>query len=306
MNGFVNTILSILLSWIRTLVNNVWSLLRSEDGSALMRFLSAHWLEMVIGLCAACLLVDGVVYFLRWRPDYVWATNWRRLRRKRSKRSRKPVRKEPRPPVQPEVQPQEAMYAAYAPLQQAAGYTPAAADAQLWQDDAAQAEPVWDEETPWESGEPMDWQAEEPVSFHVSQSEPLTYYRDVQAGFAPPVPPEQLYAPSASYQPSEPEPAAPVHPGLDEDAFRQNIGLQDEPAPKAPVIPAPAFRPFTVTQEPRTEPAQQGALQRFAQKARDFMAMDDDQKTIRDLHSVDVSKAFHEPVYPKSFDQFEE
>ena len=37
------------------------------------------------------------------------------------------------------------------------------------------------------------------------------------------------------------------------------------------------------------------------------MAMDDDQKSIRDLQSsVDVSKAFHEPVYPQSFKRDEE
>ena len=32
MNGFVNTLLSAMLSWIRALVSHLWSLLNSEDG----------------------------------------------------------------------------------------------------------------------------------------------------------------------------------------------------------------------------------------------------------------------------------
>ena len=97
----------------------------------------------------------------------------------------------------------------------------------------------------------------------------------------------------------------PSNPG--EAAFRQTVGLDDTPAASpAPVLRAPVFRPFTVTHE--AEPAKpQGTFQRFAQRARDLIAMDDEQKTIRDLQSsVDVSKAFHEPVYPQSFKRDEE
>lgn len=314
MNGFVNTLLSAMLNWIRALISQLWSLLNSEDGGAIFRFFSAHWLMIVISLCAVCMLVDIIVYFFRWRPDYVWATKWRRLRRKDSRSASVP---------QEPVQPQEAFYAyqqpvqpaaepsAYAPLQATAVYAPAAQPTQMWQPVQEDLEePVFDDAAVWENDEPVntDWeQPEEPV-FARSRSETLTYFRDVQAGFAPPVPPEQLYAPAdvpPLSNPPKPETAA-VHPGLDEAAFRQTIGLED-PAPSAvPVVHAPVFRPFTVTAEPVPEKPQ-GALQRFAQKARGLMALDDEQKTIRDLQSsVDVSKAFHEPVYPKTFRHDEE
>lgn len=314
MNGFVNTLLSVMLSWIRALISNIWFVLTSEDGGAFFQFFSSHWLTIVIGLCLVCVLVDVIVYFFRWRPDYIWAARWRRLRLKGSRRTAEPAE---------DAQPQEIFYnapmepqpaaptMAYAPLQPAtAVYAPVAQPTQTWQ---AIEEPVFDDAALWEGDEPMDlnWETEEQPAFGTPQPEPLTYFRDVQAGFAPAVPPEQLYVPSSTYQPSaQPEPdieTISVHPGLDEETFRQTVGLEETPASHTPLMRAPAFRPFTVTHELKSEPQNQGAFHRFAQMARDLIAMDDEQKTIRDLQSnVDVSKAFHEPVYPQSFNRDEE
>ena len=301
MNSIVNTLLSVLLSWIRALVNNVWTLLRSEDGGALFRFLSEHWLGIVIGVCIVCVLVDVVVYFFRWRPDYVWATRLRRIRRRRAGRGGSPEPQEaPYVSVVPQEPPAADPYAAYAP--------PQGAVQPAFQQPAQELdEPVWDEPVLWDSGDP-GW-SDEPPAYGAPQPEPadpMAYFRDMQAGYAPQLPPEQLYTPSPSYQPPAPE-TAPVHPGLDEEAFRQNIGLQQEYDFSQSAAPSPAFRPFTVTQEPKPEVQAPGALQRFAQKARDFIAPDDEQAPSRELQSsVDVSKAFHEPVFPKAFDQFEE
>ena len=73
MSGFINNLLSVTLSWIRALISNVWFMINSEDGGAFYRFFRANWLQMVIILCAVCMAVDLLVYFFRWRPDYVWA-----------------------------------------------------------------------------------------------------------------------------------------------------------------------------------------------------------------------------------------
>jgi len=307
MNGFVNTLLSLMLSWIRAIISNIWTMLNSEDGGSLYQFLRANWLAIVISLCVICLLVDLIVYFFRWRPDYLWAARWRRLRRP----SRSKEKQEMPYPLQQEPEPQPAAPTmAYAPLQAAtAVYAPVSQPTQVWQPVQEVEDPVFDDAALWENEEPMelDWQTEEQPAFGTPQPEPLAYFRDVQAGFAPPVPPEELYAPAVRQQRfQQPDlDLEAVHPGLDEETFRQTIGLEESAAP-APVIHAPAFRPFTVTHEPEPE-RPQGAFQRFAQKARDFMALDDEQKTIRDLQSsVDVSKAFHEPVYPQSFKHDEE
>lgn len=313
MNGFVNTLLSVTLSWIRALISHLWSLLNSEDGGLFFRFFSTHWLMIVISLCVLCMAVDLIVYFFRWRPDYVWATKWRRLRRKRPRRAPQPEEElqpqEAFSAYQPPVQP-EAPTTAYAPLQAAtAVYAPVSQPTQVWQPVQEMEEPVFDDAL-WEGDEPMDleWEQPEEPAFGSPRLEPLAYFRDVQAGFAPPVPPEQLYAPNAYQRPPQPEMEAPaVHPGLDEETFRQTVGLEERTAPSAsPVVSGPVFRPFTVTAEPEPEKPQ-GALQRLAQRARDLMALDDEQKTIRDLQSsVDISKAFHEPVYPQSFKHDEE
>ena len=43
MNGFTNAILTLLLGWLRTLLNAVWSLFSSDSGSGLLAFLRENW-----------------------------------------------------------------------------------------------------------------------------------------------------------------------------------------------------------------------------------------------------------------------
>lgn len=292
MNGFANSILSFLLSWIRALIANIWSVINSENGGALYQFLAANWLWIAAVLCVGGFVVDRIIYFVRWKPHYIWLSRLDRMRsRRREKRrqaeelyeqqTRQPVWNEPEEPAQPAYQPD-----AYAPTIQ---YTPAAAwsapaqEADDWQfeDDAF----AWDEpEMAFEA--PIQQDAPAPPARSAE------YYRDMQSGFAPAVPPQQLYA-------------QPVHPGLNEDVLRQNIGLSPNgelPDMSAPVVHAPAFRPFTVQEE--AEPVRTpGALSRLARRARDLVGMADDENapSIHDLHTtVDVSDAFHEPVYPQA------
>ena len=47
MNGFANAILTLLLSWMRVLVNDLWRLLSSEDAGLFYRFLAANWKVIV-------------------------------------------------------------------------------------------------------------------------------------------------------------------------------------------------------------------------------------------------------------------
>jgi len=294
MNGFVHSILSFMLSWIRALITNLWNLLSSDGGGALYRFLSQNWLSLVILLCLAGVAADLIVYFFRWRPYYVWRTRLRHLRRPKPART-EPV-SVPDEPAYQEPAP-ETLYApttVYQPLSRPYAEMqemnePLFDDGELlWEDAAAPAE--------------EDWAAQEAAQFGAPQPEPASYYRDMEAGYAPPVPPQQLYTPSASYQ-------APVHPGLNEDAFRQSFGLQtDEEALQERAIPvqvkhAPAFRPFTVVDPDASAAKAENPFARFAKRARTLVGMEDEDRapTIRDLQStVDVSQAFHEPVYPQA------
>lgn len=297
MNGFANSLLSILLSWIRALVSNIWVIINSEDGGTLYRFLAGNWLTLLIILLACGFVVDRIVYLIRWRPHYVWLSRLEHLRSGRRRREQ-PETVFSTDPV-PEIAAQTAVYQpvpsptiAYAPLRrgkaaQADAYTQIYAppsEEPLFDDPVVQ----WQEEDVWQTPE-------------TPAADPNAYYRDVQAGFAPAIPPEQLYAPrtrsnAAAFQ-------QPVHPGLNDEAFRQSFGLQEEEPQPVPVMRAPAFRPFTVKTEETAPVRPQSTLSRLARSARSLVGVEDEDQplSIRDLHStVDVSQAFHEPVYPQN------
>lgn len=169
-------------------------------------------------------------------------------------------------------------------------------------------------------------------TFGASQTEPLNYIRDMQAGFARPLPPEQLYAaPTAPanvplaeppvsqgyYSPNEPaapqpaEASAPIHPGLDAASFQRNFGW--EPSETAPQEPASDFYSFADAERARTENESdvkpRNPFAALARKARDFVGVDADEDTrsIRDWQpTVPVHKAFHELVYPKNSNHHQE
>lgn len=300
MNGFSHTILSIVLSWIRTLIANLWEMATSENGGAMYRFLSQNWLKIVAAVCIAGMAVDLIVYFFRWRPDYIWRS---RMHRRRRAAEETP---EPEPQMHHETQVYRPVSAdAYAPLHQRGMVYAPTVDATQTYAPLQEMEPLFDEAAPeWDAPAPVqtEWQPQELPVYGAARPEPATLYHDIQAGYAPAVPPEQLYVPSASYQ-------SPVHPGLDEHAFRQSFGLQtDEEAMQdhaVPVVRAPAFRPFTVKDEPEEEARTPSRLSRLARRARTFVGVEDEaQLTIHDLQStVDVSQAFHAPVYPQPLDK---
>ncbi|MCE5342027.1 MAG: hypothetical protein LLF96_00345 [Eubacteriales bacterium] len=126
------------------------------------------------------------------------------------------------------------------------------------------------------------------------------YLRDVASGFAPPMDPEQLYAPHAA-----------VHPGLDTETLQQNIGLTPQGTladTRSDRATYPNFAPFS-TAQPTVTAAKPRALDVLAKKARSFVDGIDEKNppTIRDLQStIDVTNAFRAPVYPKKPSESEE
>ena len=191
--------------------------------------------------------------------------------------------------------------------------------------ESAGFDPVFDEDLGgWEHGDTLVrpdtiQQAAQGMeqTFGAAQPEPLNYIRDMQAGFARPLPPEQLYAAPQTqnvsapngYTPNEPnaqpyENNAPIHPGLDAASFQRNIGWN--PSDTAPQEPVPDFYSFADAERSRVESAQAKPRNPFAalaRKARDFVGVDaeDDTRSIHDWQpTVPVHKAFREPVYPKN------
>ena len=73
MNGFANAILTLLLGWLRSLFDALWALLGSDGGGSLLSFLRAQWKLVFLVLCVGRYVLDRVIYFIRWRPDYLWS-----------------------------------------------------------------------------------------------------------------------------------------------------------------------------------------------------------------------------------------
>lgn len=449
MNGFTNAILTLLLGWLRSIFNAVWSLMNNDQTSILLQFFRNNWKTIALVLCVGGFVIDRVIYFIRWRPYYVWRS--RRHRRHDSRhedtyddyddrenrahaddyasyqrppaaepQSIEPNVTYPRPeyvpqpetPYQPEApyQPETAYPAetpgdfapplqypytppvpedtvvaypqedyAYQPEQtvlyhpvmqqnspgfaptyryrtnsdnnaypQRAPY-PAGADAYPYptasvtqshmpapsenfaptmsygaafqapvMETPATIEPRFDEDfSPWLGNkndfpnfapriqpEPRNAQPPAPPA----NTKASQYLRDVQAGFAPPPSPEQLYEPTAAPLASE-----PVHPGLDAETFQQNIGLgstgEYNPLNTSAVAEQPVFTPFSDAQRTGLPEEKPRGFSSLVRKARTFVSGEDEANppTIRDLQStVDMTNAFHAPVYPKKNSESEE
>ena len=160
MNAFANTLFSLLLSWVKGLAQSVWSMVSGGGAGSFFVWLGDHWLALVLVLCVAGVVIDLLVWLLRWRPDLVWRTRWRRLfsRREEGTMDRGDERR---------------FYGGYQEgvnWQQDDGYQAPAPwqDEQAWQPQPVQEEPVWWDEAP-------QGVQEEPV--YEVQEEPLPQVR---------------------------------------------------------------------------------------------------------------------------------
>lgn len=81
MNSFANTILTLLLGWLRTFINNLWTIAGSGGSGAFFQFFASNWKVIVLFICLCGVVIDLVIYFIRWRPYYVWSSKLNRLRK---------------------------------------------------------------------------------------------------------------------------------------------------------------------------------------------------------------------------------
>lgn len=79
MGSFASSLFSVMLSWIRGAVSYVWNVASSEQGGGMIRWLGENWLALTLILCAAGMVIDGVVHLFRWQPYKVWASFFRRI-----------------------------------------------------------------------------------------------------------------------------------------------------------------------------------------------------------------------------------
>lgn len=81
MRGFTTSLFNVLLGWIRTLVETIWDLAFSDGTSRWLQWIAENWFGLVVILCLAGVVIDYFIWFVRWRPYYVWGSKLRRLKR---------------------------------------------------------------------------------------------------------------------------------------------------------------------------------------------------------------------------------
>ena len=74
MGSFANSVFSVLLGWIRTAVNEFWNILSSGEGGGMLAWIGENWKALTLILCLIGIVVDAIIYVIRWRPFQVWAS----------------------------------------------------------------------------------------------------------------------------------------------------------------------------------------------------------------------------------------
>ena len=251
MGAFADTLFSVLLSWVQSAVGSIVTLVQSGGDRGLLAFLGNNWLFIVLVLVAGGLVVDWLIWLLRWQPYHVWATRARRFKRGLLRLFGVGRRDEARPqPDGPD-----------APLQQtrrmpAVRKEPLELDEEQQRAAFAQAQAVPEEALGAYPGQRYDAQP-------VYEQQPI--YQPEPAYEQQPVhQPEPVYEQQPVYQPEpvyeqqpayEPEPAYEQQPAYDQPAeevadmpddarrdedLRQRFGRPDAPEQEAP----PVFDPF--------------------------------------------------------------
>lgn len=79
MGQFANMLFSGLLGWVQTVVSGLWRLGTNADVSSWFRWVLDNWLPLTLILCAAGLIIDFLIYLIRWQPYRVWGGFLRRM-----------------------------------------------------------------------------------------------------------------------------------------------------------------------------------------------------------------------------------
>ena len=72
MGTLANSLFRGTLGWMRALFAQIWASAASPEGGTLLIWIGEHWKVLAVGLCAAGLAIDLIVYLFRWQPYRVW------------------------------------------------------------------------------------------------------------------------------------------------------------------------------------------------------------------------------------------
>lgn len=80
MGTLADSLFTVLMGWVRALVSAFWALFSSDD-TTILEFLGRNWLIIAVVIIAAGLVIDWLIWLIRWRPYHLWAQRARRLLR---------------------------------------------------------------------------------------------------------------------------------------------------------------------------------------------------------------------------------
>jgi len=78
MGSFANTLFSVLLGWVQSAAAWVWQLFATDGEGGMLGWLMDNWLPLAVLVCVLGLLIDLVVYLIRWQPYRVWRSRMHR------------------------------------------------------------------------------------------------------------------------------------------------------------------------------------------------------------------------------------
>ena len=70
--GYSNAIVNAMLGWLKGLASWVLKLFNLSGGFSPLKFLADHWLQLLILFLVIGVVVDLLVWLIRWRPHWVW------------------------------------------------------------------------------------------------------------------------------------------------------------------------------------------------------------------------------------------
>lgn len=80
MGTLADSLFAVLMSWVRGLVNAIWALFTS-DHTTMLEFFGKNWMVIALVIIAGGLVIDWIIWLLRWQPYHLWAQRVRRLLR---------------------------------------------------------------------------------------------------------------------------------------------------------------------------------------------------------------------------------
>lgn len=72
MGNFADTLFGLLLGWAKSVVAWLWGVITDDGSGGALRWVLDHWLLLLILLCLGGMLIDLLVYLIRWQPYRMW------------------------------------------------------------------------------------------------------------------------------------------------------------------------------------------------------------------------------------------